>query len=193
MKHKSLALTFMALMIAMALVASAITVCGCTPKQQGNIGDAIASSDQANLYKAGKFNVAVLEGDYLEMGRQYGTLLGEEIRKMYDELVRVFNSEAPILLPDMTLNDIEAFCLSQVRRYPKRLQDVMEGLSQTSGLEPGQLACIDQSVEVAIELFEPALVKMANKIKAGSADKNCSSIVVWGQYKIGRASCRERV
>lgn len=163
-----------AFLVVLALVLPiAITGCAGTGEESGDLGAAVASSGEARLYEAGEFKVAVLEGDYLEMGRQYGDLLRDDIAGMYDKSVEIVESTSTSLNLGTTLAEVEAFCLSQCELYPKRLRDVMEGLSQTSGLKPEQLALIDQIILWQVEAYYQ------------SENEYCSSIMVWGPYTGG--------
>lgn len=159
--------------VLLLVATSLVSVVGCTAsgESRAGLGNPVATSGSANLYKAGQYNVAVLRGNYLEMGRQYGTLLRSQIKAMYSKAADVFNGLMPQFKPGMNLDKVEAFCLSQCRRYPKRLRDVMRGIQETAGLEPAQLALIDQCVIGYAMLAIEALPGI-----------HCSSVTAWGAY-----------
>ena len=54
----------------------------------------VSTIEGGSLYRAAKFNVAVLNGTYREMGRQYGGLLRAQIKGMYQALA---NAEPAII------------------------------------------------------------------------------------------------
>ncbi len=155
-------------------VAVLLAVTGCAGSGGAGVpGTAIASSGPARLYKAGPFKVAVLQGDYYEMGRQYGTLLREDITAMYYRMAKVAESESASLKLGKSLAEIQSFCLSQCELYPRRLREITRGLSRASGLKPEQLALIDTIVLWQMESYYQS---------DGDA---CSSIAVWGPYTGG--------
>ena len=45
-------------------------------------------SGDGKLYKVGKINVCVLEGNFYEMGLQYGKMMKDEINGLYDLMVK---------------------------------------------------------------------------------------------------------
>src|SRR4030042_1543283 len=52
----------------------------------GNL-EKVSEFEGGRLYRAGKIYVAQLNGDYREMGRQYGGLMKSQIKQFYEEAV----------------------------------------------------------------------------------------------------------
>jgi len=162
-----------AVAVLLLVTTSMVSVAGCTVSggSTAGLGNPVATSGNGHLYKVGQYNVAVLSGNYLEMGHQYGTLLRSQIKAMYSKTADVFNQMMHLFKPGMTLDKVEAFCLSQCVLYPKRLRDVMRGIQETTGLRAAQLALIDQCVIAQVMLEIEALPGI-----------HCSSVTAWGPY-----------
>jgi len=118
------------------------------------------------LYKAGKLNVVVLRGNYREMGRQEGELLKDQLAQMYTVVIEeTYVKELGVKLKDITTLSRTIFAL-----YPKRFQDIIYGMAETSGLELDKLLALDQIN--LLPIFAESAV-------------HCSAIVAWGDYTGG--------
>lgn len=141
---------------------------------EGTKPPAVKVFEKGVLYHYGKIKVVELNGTYRQMGRQYGKLLAPEIRGMYAEVVRQF-----------TLNNIASaeghlgeFSKRLFKLYPKRLRDIGEGMSETSGLGIDEIAVLNESFDF---LISPGPAAAAPK-----GDRNhCSNMAVWGDYTGG--------
>lgn len=143
----------------------------------------ISTFEGGRLYKAGKFNVVVLNGTYREMGRQYGGLLGPQIKGMREELA---NAEPSILaemkkISTMESDDnltLEKFTNYSFQTYPKRFQEIIRGMSETSGMPVEEIVKIDEFWRFYI------FFKWLEEPGSGIAPR-CSSMVAWGNYTGG--------
>ncbi|MFH1387227.1 MAG: C45 family peptidase [bacterium] len=126
----------------------------------------VSEYEGGKLYKADKINVIVLRGNYREMGRQEGMLLKDQLAQMY----KVSIEEIYIKKLGVKLTDITALSRMIFALYPKRFQDIIYGMAETSGLELDQLLALDQ-LNVLPMVAETAV--------------HCSAIVAWGEYTGG--------
>ncbi len=166
---------------------------------QTNLGDAsspkvnldlISTFEGGRLYRAGKFNVLVLNGNYREMGRQYGGLLGPQIEATYQESLNVSSNTTAYLEKEMGMKDpgvsLQNFSNSRFQTYPKRFQEMILGMSETSGTSVEKICTIN-------EFFDYYLWRIANPAVSSSAKFNpdpelqghCSAITAWGNYTGG--------
>ena len=72
-----------------------------------------------------------LAGTYRQMGRQYGRLLGKELRAFY----RLAIEDEYIGRQGYTFDQLLRVGKQVLARYPKRYRDIVEGMAQTSGLD----------------------------------------------------------
>lgn len=125
------------------------------------------------LYQNGKIKVLQLNGTYRQMGRQYGKLLAAEIRGMYAEVIKQFSLNK-IAATD---GQLEEFSRRLFSLYPKRFQDIAEGMSETSGMGIDKLAVLNESFDF--------LLSSGSAAALGEQGNHCSSIAVWGEYTGG--------
>ena len=122
----------------------------------------VSGFEEGSLYKTGRIPVLDLHGTYRQMGRQYGALLGEELKTLYEKaIVQHFHQEAGFPLEDLLKIGQGLF-----EFYPLRFKHVISGMAETSGLEMDQHIILN-----ALELYG---------IVAG-----CSGIAAWGDYTAG--------
>ncbi|MBU0686505.1 MAG: hypothetical protein KKB81_01445 [Candidatus Margulisbacteria bacterium] len=126
----------------------------------------VSEYEGGKLYKAGNLNVVVLRGTYREMGRQEGKLLKEQLAQMY----KVAIEETYVKEVGLKLEDINDTTRGIFAVYPKRFQDIIYGMAETSGLELDKLLALDQ-INVLPIISETAV--------------HCSAIVAWGEYTGG--------
>ncbi|MFA6530228.1 MAG: C45 family autoproteolytic acyltransferase/hydrolase [Candidatus Micrarchaeia archaeon] len=119
-----------------------------------------------------KFHVLNLYGTYREMGRQYGYLMHDELNRMYN----------------MTINDAMGYgvTLGQLEQNgelfydqsPSRLNEILVGMSETSGLTLEQHKTLNAGTVSVI---------MAKMISMANVTSGCSGVAFWGNYsKDGR-------
>lgn len=126
----------------------------------------VSEYEGGHLYRAGKIYVAQMNGDFHEMGRQYGGLMKVQINRFYDEAVEGYfgnNKQLP-------REEIEADFYKSFSIYPARFQQLLRGMEQTSGMSLKQLIMIDNAV------YLPLLVDISGM---------CSFAAAWGPYTSG--------
>jgi hypothetical protein len=152
-----------------------------------------SSFEGGTLYRAGKLRVAVLHGDYKKMGRQYGGLLGSQMKGMAATAELDFAMGLSEMGSKLTLKDLQDLASAQCGLYPKRLRDVLTGASETSGLSLKKIEFIDQVLLLTkVAGGRVSLAAGAASSYADSTDpdtgpqlKSCSSITAWGPYTAG--------
>lgn len=131
------------------------------------------------LYENGKINVAVLEGNYYEMGQQYGELLKDEIMEFYKIAIegKIINNNSS------TLEQLKGFIAKMAwSGYPQRQKEIFRGMSQTSGLSVDQLVLLDQNVAITHILMGSSGTPQALDA--------CSFVAAWADYtKDGKVIC----
>jgi hypothetical protein len=132
-----------------------------------------ASFEGGTLYKAGKMNVLRLSGNYRKMGRQYGALLKNDFSRFYQLSIEEYllksgglGSQGPLKY-EYALD----FAKKYLSRFPKRLQDLIYGMAETSGL-PLEKHILLNTVDL-LEIF------------AAAPRDHCSAIFAWNEYTGG--------
>lgn len=97
-----------------------------------------------------------LHGSWHEMGRQYGELLKEELRHVYEFLKVKADTEKK-------WNGVVDIAEKLFRHYPAELREFFMGMAETSGFNEEELRIIN-----AVEYSEGAFM--------------CSGLAVWGDY-----------
>ena len=160
----------LAVLIGVLLMTIPALLAGCGNGSPGEAAPAglekVSEFEGGRLYQAGKIYVAQLNGDYREMGRQYGGLMKPQIQQFYEEAIDgYFASNGS--LPRAAIE--EAFT-SSYQIYPARFQQMLAGLEETSGLSLQQLLMVDNAV------YLPLLVSISGM---------CSFAAAWGDYTGG--------
>lgn len=115
-----------------------------------------------SLYQPVSINVLELQGTYMEMGRQYGHLMSHVLQDLYQEaVVEHFMGEKGLSREKMlqTAQGLYEF-------YPRRFKDLIQGMSQTSGLD-----LEEQMMLNALELY--------------GTMSGCSAIFAWDDFTAG--------
>jgi hypothetical protein len=129
----------------------------------------LSSFEGGKLYSAGKFRVLELSGTYRQMGRQYGRLMSGPMKEMYNEVVSQY-AKNRIACSDISLND---FSLQLFRLYPRRFQELAEGMSETSDMNLNKIAVLNEFFDYLLSCY----------VLPGSGNNgNCSAISAWGKY-----------
>jgi len=136
---------------------------GCSSGTDSN-REAILEFEGGFLYKAEKLHVAQLNGDYKEMGRQYGYLLKSQIGSYYQKAI---NEHSP-WGGKWSRQDAEEFARGNYENYPERAKEIFNGMAETSGLSIDQLILIDQYTELFV---------VSNIF-------GCSGMAAWGGYTL---------
>jgi hypothetical protein len=113
----------------------------------------------------GAYWVLDLTGSWLEMGRQYGGLMATELRHFHAELTadleaRGMERETQLVVAEEAYN-----------AFSRNLQDVLVGISQTSGLT------MDQTL-----VLNAGMMLMAQAVLGSEPPSACSGIAVWNGY-----------
>ena len=127
----------------------------------------VAEFDGGILYKADVFNVIELHGNYHQMGRQYGKLLKDDLKKFYDGAVKKFL----IGREGLTSEEMVVRARSVFDIYPQRFKAILHGMEETSGIELDKLMILDQIV---------AFPSIENR-------HFCSFMATWGNYTSGKS------
>ena len=161
-KYQKLLLLFILLM-------AVLCVAGCTGEKESETPAQdipglvkVTEFEGGTLYLVENLPVAQLNGNYHQMGRQYGALLKTQINSFYQKAITE-NIQDGLKLP---LNETAAFAAKNYEIYPLRIKAVFEGMAETSGLTVDQLMLIDQNVILSV-------------LPSFSA---CSQIAAWGDY-----------
>ena len=116
-----------------------------------------------SLYKSGELNILELNGNYRQMGKQYGYLLKSEFHDFYYMAVESFL----IGEKGMDRKFLKEFSLSQFILYPERIKNIVYGIAETSGLKLHQVIILEQLI---------TLTEMGKYLPA------CSTMSAWGEY-----------
>jgi hypothetical protein len=132
-----------------------------------NLSTPIRTFENAKLYLSSgdsdvHFKVAVLYGDWHEMGRQYGYLFRELIIEFYGVVFRDSG---------LSYSYLKTKSEEYYDNYPQNVKDLISGLAETSGL----------SLEQQKILYSmPRLIFFAPNMGG------CSQLSVWGDYTGGQ-------
>jgi len=152
-------ISFMTLMMLILFV----SILGCSSGTDSN-GNVVMVFEGGYLYNAEKIHVAQLNGEYKQMGRQYGYLLKSQIQSYYQKAI---NEHSP-WGGNWSREDAEEFARGNYEKYPDRAKEIFDGMAETSGLSIDQLILIDQYTELFVV----------------SAIFGCSSMAAWGDYTV---------
>lgn len=140
-----------------------VSILGCS-SGTGSNENVISTFEGGYLHNAEKIHVVQLNGDYKQMGRQYGYLLRPQIESYYQKTI----NEHPPWRGKWSREDAEAFARGNYENYPERAKEIFNGMADTSGLSIDQLILIDQYTELFVV----------------SAIFGCSSMAAWGDYTV---------
>ena len=118
------------------------------------------------LFKSGPLNILQLNGDYRQMGKQYGWLLKEELNRLYEVAVNGLFIEKK----GFTYERLKAMAGPIFDAYPQRFKEIIYGMAETSGLGIEKQVLLN-----AIELYP----------KFWPFYPHCSGMAVWGDYTSG--------
>ena len=90
----------------------------------------LAENDGGKLYRAGQVSVLELTGNYGKMGRQYGMLLKNELKDLYNVAVEAFF----IKKQGIAREKLETIAKAVFDPYPRRYKEIIYGMAETSGL-----------------------------------------------------------
>lgn len=133
-------------------------------------GDAETAA-QGKLYRAGNINVVVLRGTYEQMGRQYGTLLEQELNDNYQGIVEGLEG-----IEGLSMEELQEIGDSVYRKYPQKYKEIINGLADASGLGLEKAKVLNmQEIYISMALVDWAQAQAAQ----------CSGMAAWGPYTSG--------
>jgi len=130
--------------------------------------EVLSTFEGGTVYKAGELKVLKLSGTWKEMGRQYGRLFSDDLKAMYDTVVKQY-IENKLIDSESQLTE---FSKKQFSLYPVRFQQMADGMVETSTITRDQLACLNSFFEQLTQAVSP---------QKDSAS-HCSCISAWGEY-----------
>jgi hypothetical protein len=114
-------------------------------------------------YKAETYDVAVLNGSYKEMGRQYGALMKNELQSVYGIITESTGKRG------YTIEQLREMGRNLCANQPERMKAIYAGMAETSGL----------TKEDAEALYYGAVLYFA---LPNTTETSCSFLAVWGNY-----------
>ncbi|HDS63615.1 MAG TPA: peptidase M1 [Methanofollis liminatans] len=156
----------LSILIALALVVPAMAIALAPASADGAGTDAgleqVAVFGNGTRYEAGSYHVVVLSGTYREMGRQFGSLMKDELKEEYAMLRSHFTASG------YTDAEVGEFAEKATALQAKRMKEIRTGIAETSGLS---------AAEVDVLYEGPIVYLTTYGAKAG-----CSFMAVWGDY-----------
>lgn len=123
----------------------------------------VAAFEGGIRYRAGAYDVIVLNGSYREMGRQYGALMKDELQSVH-AIIESFSSER-----GYSAEQIREIGSKGCEFQPERMKSIYEGMAETSGIA---------EEDVNVLYYGPVLfVALPNLTRA-----SCSFLAAWGNY-----------
>jgi hypothetical protein len=141
------------------LVGSMLLFCFLAAAAQAEGLTSVAEFEGGKLFKAGKINVVVMKGNFRQMGRQYGSLLKDELAEFYAMTVK----QTGIGTPKAPYDEVLAEAKAGLAKTPFYVREWVRGMGETSGLGP------DRQI-IACQALLPIVM--------GS----CSGLIAWGDY-----------
>lgn len=119
----------------------------------------LSQFEEGKLYKIDSLLIVQLSGSYRDMGRQEGYLLRNQIHEFYNEsVINYFILENNLSYKQLVAESMDEFSL-----YPKRFEDIISGIAETSGMSLENLTILSRVPYIA---------------------PNCSAIFAWGNYSL---------
>ena len=119
----------------------------------------VSAFENGQRYKAGPYDVVVLSGSYREMGRQYGNLMKDELRSVYNIVTGNTAKQGA------TIEQVREMAKQATVLQPKRMKEIYAGIAETSGLT-------EEDVQV---LYYGAVFYLYGP-------PACSFLATWGDY-----------
>jgi len=127
---------------------------------------------QAYRTLSGTYPVLNLRGSWIEMGRQYGGLAGDDLRMFHESIVE-----------DLTRRGVSdehrhSEALRFYHGHSPELQEVLQGISQTSGLTMDEVMVVNAGM---LLLTDAILLERLPGVPE-DVQNGCSGIAVWDGY-----------
>jgi len=126
----------------------------------------LKEAENGQMYQLDSTRLVVLNGNYHQMGRQYGLLLRDDLMKMRD-LMKAQMITSGIMTYDELKSAVgEPFYQAK----PRRQKELLRGVQEATGIDLMDLAIMDETYEVS----------GYERIVGGAGGADCSSLAVWG-------------
>jgi len=134
---------------------------------------------RGKLYDCSGMRMAVLEGNYREMGRQYGALLKDDILAFYQQMIEGFVLRSGLFSEE----DLRRLVIDPaIRTQAKRQSELLRGLSEKTGLSFEKHALLNLNVQTVMYM---------RKLGSGNATA-CTSLAAWGDFTANRRTYTAR-
>ncbi|WP_045217310.1 C45 family autoproteolytic acyltransferase/hydolase [Desulfonatronovibrio magnus] len=138
---------------------------GCGGSDGENDSPRSFENGRAEKTASGTYWVLDLAGSWLEMGRQYGGLMGPELRRFHTEITR------DVIARGISEEEQKSMATEVISQYSSQLQELLLGISQTSGLS------YDETL-----VLNAGMMLLTNAVLGGEPPSACSGIAVWDGY-----------
>ena len=122
-------------------------------------------AEGGHLYRMESAYLVVLNGEYRQMGRQYGLLLGEQLKQIRQLIIDEFITRDGIRYESIRDMIGTPFYLARPRRH----KELLAGISEVTGIDIIELTVIDDMV----------CIEGIARMSGGAAQ--CTSAAVWGK------------
>ena len=125
------------------------------------------SRDRAAMYATanGTYTVLVLQGSWEEMGRQYGALASNRLRRFYTRIV------ADLAERGIGPQDRRKRARKTFRTYGPELRGLIRGMARTSGLTLRET-----------KVLNAGMILLTQAVLEQEAPDACSAVAAWGKY-----------
>jgi len=106
----------------------------------------VGDFEGGQLYRVGTLDIAVLNGTYKEMGRQYGSLVKDKILSTRDSWKKVFIDSGTLSYESI----LEVIGIPFYTSSPKKLKDLYQGISETSGISLHEAVVLDNWLSLVV-------------------------------------------
>ncbi|MEE9911375.1 MAG: hypothetical protein K4571_06585 [Deltaproteobacteria bacterium] len=139
----------------------------------------IKENGKGKLYDCSGMRMAVLQGNYREMGRQYGALLKDDILAFYKQMIEGFVLKSGLFGEE----DLRRLVIDPaIRTQTKRQSELLKGLSEKTGLSFEKHVLLNLNVQTVMYM---------RKIGSGNATA-CTSMAAWGDFTVNRRTYTAR-
>ncbi len=134
---------------------------------------------KSRLYDCDGMRMAVLQGNYREMGRQYGALLKDDILAFYKQMIEGFVLKSGLFSEE----DLRRLVIDPViKTQAKRQSELLKGLSEKTGLSLEKHVLLNMNLQTVMYM---------RKIGSGNATA-CTSMAAWGDFTVNRRTYTAR-
>ncbi|MGI5835742.1 MAG: hypothetical protein ACOX87_04515 [Chloroflexota bacterium] len=140
---------------------------GCAPRGNESSLKEMKSFEGGTAYRTSgdAYWVLTLNGTWRAMGRQYGGLVGDELRKFYDEISADLTSRG--MNHDEQLESAKEWASG----FSQDLNELLKGIAETSGLS-----------EYEVLILNAGMPNLTDEALGGEPPSVCSGLAAWGRY-----------